>query len=275
MKTALYFLVCCCRVSLSERLSTSDERLSNTAENVFEELDMPGEWWWDADTEQLYLWWNSTSHAAPPSGDIESNNTLAATQLQVLFNATGTQIAPIRNISFRGLGFRDTSHSVFYPHGAPSSGDWAIQRSAALFFEGTEGVEIDGCVFERLDGLGVFLSGYTRGARITRSEFAWLGETAVALWGYTRGSPVPGMGPDTTGGDQPRGTYISANIFREIGVVQKQSAAIFQAEAGLSTIEKNWIYNGARAGINFNGRDLALLQLQRGAQLSQVLVSMS
>ena len=75
-------------------------------------------------------------------------------------------------------------------------------------------------------------SRYTRGARITRSEFAWLGETSIALWGYTRGSPVPGMGPDTTGGDQPRGTYIGSNIFREIGVWQKQSAAVFQAEAG-------------------------------------------
>jgi hypothetical protein len=74
----------------------------------------------------------------------------------------------------------------------------------------------------------------------------------VALWGYTRGSPVPGMGPDTTGGDQPRGTLVARNVFRELGVWQKQSSAVFQAECGLSTIAHNWVFNGPRAGICFN-----------------------
>ena len=57
---------------------------------------------------------------------------------------------------------------------------------------------------------------------------------------------------DTTGGDQPRGTYIGHNIFRELGIFQKQSSAVFQAESGLSVIENNWVYNGPRAGINYN-----------------------
>jgi hypothetical protein len=224
-----------------------DDGFPMSIENVFEELDSPAEWFHDVVAQKLYLWHNATAGTPPPS-----DGSLAATQAQVLFNATGTQAAPVVGVSFRGLGFRDTAHTLFEPHGHPSSGDWALQRTAALFFEGTEGVTVEGCVFERFDGLGVFLSGYARNASIKENEFAWGGETSVALWGYTRGSPVPGMGPDTTGGDQPRGTYIGYNVFREIGVWQKQSAAVFQAECGLSTIEHNFIYNGPRAGICFN-----------------------
>ena len=216
-------------------------------ENVAEELDAPGEWFHDVAAQRLYVWWNATAGTPPPS-----DGSLVATQAAVLFNASGTQAAPVVNVSFRGLGIRDTARTLFAPHGHPSSGDWALQRTAALFFEGTVGATVDGCAFERFDGLGVFLSGYARNASIAHCEFSWGGETCVALWGYTRGSPVPGMGPDTTGGDQPRGTYIGYNVFRELGVWQKQSAAVFQAEAGLSLIEHNFIYNGPRAGINFN-----------------------
>jgi hypothetical protein len=176
-----------------------DDGFPIAVENVFEELDEPGEWWWDAEAELLYVWHNGTG---PPPSD----GSLVAVQLQVLFNATGSQHDPVANVSFLGLGFRDTAGTLLEPHGMPSSGDWALQRSAAIFLEGGVNATIDGCTFERLDGLGVFLSGFHRGAVVQRSEFAWLGETCVALWGYTRGSPVPGMGPDTTGGDQPRGT---------------------------------------------------------------------
>ena len=48
------------------------------------------------------------------------------------------------------------------PHGVPSGGDWALQRTAALFFEGTEGCAVDGCVLQRLDGNAVMLSGYNQ-----------------------------------------------------------------------------------------------------------------
>ena len=222
-----------------------DSGFPMSIENVFEELDAPAEWFHDVVAEKLYLWWNATAGTPPPA-----DGSLSATQTQVLFNASGSQTAPVVDVSFIGLGFRDTSMTLFEPHGHPSSGDWAIQRTAALFFEGTERVTVEGCVFERFDGLGVFLSGYARNATIRDCEFAWGGETCVALWGYTRGSPVPGMGPDTTNGDQPRGTYIGSNVMREIGVWQKQSAAVFQAECGLSLIEKNFIYNGPRAGIS-------------------------
>ena len=208
-----------------------------TIENVKEELDMPSEWWLDIDQQNLHLWWNRTDSTSPP-------NALPVTNLQVLFNISGSQVNPVVNLTFENLGFRDTAMTLLEPHSAPSSGDWAIQRTAALFFEGTVGLTIQNSIFERIDGISIFLSGYNRFAVIQDSEFAWLGETAIALWGYTRGSPVVGMGPDTTGGDQPRNTIITRNYFHELGVFQKQSSAVFQAESGLNEISKNVMLNG-------------------------------
>jgi hypothetical protein len=226
--------------------TTSDEEFF--VENVFEELDAPAEWFHDAAANELFVVWNATG--APPSTG------WYATQHMVLINATGSQGTPVRNISLVGLGVRDAAASFFEPRGLPSSGDWSLQRTAAVFFEGAESPLVAGCSFERNDGIVLFLSGYVRGANVSYNSFAWTGETVIALWGYGDGGPVPGMGPDLTAGNQPRGTLIAYNTAREIGVIQKQASFVFSAVAGLSTIVGNWAYNGPRAAINHNDGSL-------------------
>jgi len=227
-----------------------------TIENVKEELDMPSEWWLDVNQQQLHVWWNASDQTPPPSA-------LASTNLKVLFNITGSQASPVVNLTFANLGFRDTAMTLLEPHGIPSSGDYSMQRTAALFFEGTIGLSIQNSTFERIDGLSIFLSGYHRFANIQDSEFIWLGETAIALWGYTRGSPIEGMGPDTTNGDQARNTSIVRNYFHELGVFQKQSSAVFQAESGLSVISDNVMINGPRAMVCFNDGSLGGSLIER------------
>jgi hypothetical protein len=37
--------------------------------------------------------------------------------------------------------------------------DWALERHGALFFEGTEGLTVEECELQRLDGNGIMLSG--------------------------------------------------------------------------------------------------------------------
>ncbi len=137
-------------------------------------------------------------------------------------------------------------------HGTPSGGDWAVGRSGALFFEGTVGSFLDGCLLTSLDGNAVFFSGFNRNASVTNSEFLGIGETAISQWGYTDGSPVPGMGFDATKGNQPRGTYIGYNVVHEVGLYTKQNSFYFQSESFGNTIEGNIAFNGPRAGINFD-----------------------
>jgi hypothetical protein len=78
----------------------------------------------------------------------------------------------VSNITIRGIGFRDSAPSFLEPHGIPSGGDWSLQRSAAVFLEGTSGISLHGCKFKYLGGLGYMVSGYNRAASITQSEFA-------------------------------------------------------------------------------------------------------
>jgi len=214
-------------------------------ENVKEELDAPGEFFFDPSTKTLWLWHNA-SGAPPTDGSV-----VAALQT-VLINATGTQAEPVVGVGFQGIGFRDTAPNYMGPHGTPSGGDWAVGRSAAVFFEGAVGATIDGCLFTTLDGNALFFSGYNRNASVTSSEFVSIGETAVAQWGYTEGSGVPGMGFDGTDGNQPRGTYVGYNVMHEVGLYTKQNSFYFQSEVIATLIQGNIMYNGPRAGINFD-----------------------
>jgi hypothetical protein len=69
--------------------------------------------------------------------------------------------------------------------------------------------------FVRLDGNGIFLSGYNRNTTVSDNEFSWIGHSCVVGWGYTNEE-------DGTDGLQPRMTYLTRNYAREIGIIQKQ-----------------------------------------------------
>ena len=92
------------------------------------------------------------------------------------------------------------------PHGVPSGGDWALQRSAAVFVEGAENFRAVGCNFTHLDGNALMVSGYNRDATIENSTFVSTGSSAIALWGYTNG----------TADGQPEGTVRRSQNTKQI-----------------------------------------------------------
>merc|ERR1712130_1093443 len=170
----------------------------------------------------------------------------------------GSMKEPVRNVWFKGIGFKDTQITYLDPHEMPSGGDWALQRSGALFMEGTEVSGFDSCFFSRLDGNAVMISGYNRNATVSKSEFYLIGDNCIAAWGKTTQPNVtiqklaPGFGWDGTEGTQPRFTQILDNLVHEIGIWEKQSSFYFQAKSCQNHMKGNIFYNGPRAGINFN-----------------------
>ena len=140
-------------------------------------------------------------------------------------------------------------------------GDWALQRTGAIYLDGTENITISNNLFQRMDGIVISLNRYNRNITIYRNEFVWIGSTTIASMGDTEGITFPeeyevypqtSMGWDGTNGNQPRFLNISYNLAHEIGIWEKQSSFYFQAKSCQNTVYNNIFYNGPRAGININ-----------------------
>ena len=70
-------------------------------EGVMDELDAPGEFFYDAAAKKLYLFHNA-------SGSPEASSVVAPVDT-VIISAVGTQAAPIEGVAFKGIGFRDAA----------------------------------------------------------------------------------------------------------------------------------------------------------------------
>eukprot|EP00051_Salpingoeca_urceolata_P027355 m.481138 g.481138 ORF g.481138 m.481138 type:complete len:908 (+) comp22057_c0_seq1:176-2899(+) len=215
-------------------------------ENVREELDVPGEFFHDLKAGTLLYVGNGTTR---PSGEFEANT------LKTLFRVQGSQSDPVRNVTLSDLTFTGTAYTYMDPHSPPSGGDWSLQRSAALFFEGTIGCTVQNSHLIRLDGNAIMFSGFNHYGAVLHNEISYTGDTAIAGWGYTRGTDPaqpPGTGPDGTGGEFPRWTRVENNFIHHLGIHQKQSSCWFQAKTAESTVANNICFEVPRAGINLN-----------------------
>lgn len=226
-------------------------------EDLLSETDEGDEYFVDAATRTLYLAYNGTGK--PPT-----SLQLGAVTLQSLLSIRGDggpeslPTEPAKDITVRGVGFRDAGYTYLNPHGNPGGGDWALQspqyaESGAIYLAGTENVNFDRCVFKYLDGNGIYLAGYNRNTTIQRSELTQIGDSAVALWGYTKGNDPaqpPGTGIDGSDGNQPRGTIIRECLCHEYGFFQKQSSCIHMGKSMQTKILSSVMFNGPRAHVS-------------------------
>ena len=95
-----------------------------------EELDSPGEFFFDKRSAMLYLFHNGTG--APPA-----TASVVAPSLRTLVNISASQWAPARQITHTGITYRAARYTYMDPHGVPSAGDWALDRVGAIFLQVT------------------------------------------------------------------------------------------------------------------------------------------
>ena len=203
-------------------------------ENIFEELDSPGEWYFDDLNKTLYFYPNDS---APDSG--------IGTVLDRLIDIQGSVHKPVRNVSLSKLTFAHTATTFLKPYEVPSGGDWAMHRGGAVFVEGVDGFLLQNCLFDAPGGNGLFLSNYVRNAVVEGNEFVYTGDSAILSIGTAALM-------DGTDGNQPRGTKIIGNLMHEVGVFGKEVSAYCQSVTSETQVVGNVMFNGPRAGINFN-----------------------
>ena len=204
-------------------------------DNIFEELDSPGEWYYDDDHMILYFVQNGTELPAEGVGAV----------LDQLITAIGTPEEPVKNITLKDLTFAYSATTYMSSYEVPSGGDWSVHRGAAIFIEGAEHILVQNCLFDSPGGNGLLLSNYVRDTVIEGNEFVWVGDNAIVAVGTANLI-------DGTDGNQPRGTKVIGNLVHEIGIYGKQVCAYVQSVACQTELEGNVFFNGPRAGVNFN-----------------------
>ena len=144
-------------------------------ENVFEELDAPGEWYLDIDAGILYY--------MPPADIDLATAVIEVPVLQQAVCVVGRQNNPVRYLTLHGLRIAHTATTFLEPYEIPSLSDWAIHRGGAVVLEGTRSCAIAACWFDAVGGNGVFVNNYNRDVTITGCTFTESGDSAICFVG--------------------------------------------------------------------------------------------
>ena len=224
-------------------------------ENVFEELDSPGEWFLDKEKKLLYYW---------PAVDLDLKMAVVeGTELEHLVEIIGTEINPVENVSISGIKFEHTKRTFMEDYEPLLRSDWTIYRGGAVYIEGTENVSLENCEFSNLGGNVIFVSKYNRNVKIEGNHIHDTGASAISFVGdpsavrspsYQYGEFVSLSEMDTIKGPAnnkyPSECIVNNNLIYRIGRVEKQVAGVQISMSMNITVSSNSIYDVPRAGIN-------------------------
>jgi hypothetical protein len=228
---------------------------SGMVENVLDELDAPGEWYFDKTAGTLYFY--------PPTGTDLSSALIEVAGLETIIQFQGTSMAPVKWLHLDGFRYNATSRTFGKCNEQVLKSDWVIYRGGGLFLNGVEDSAITNSFFDALGGNGLFVSGYARRVNIQTNKFVGMGASAILLMGVSSAVRNPGFGysggtavasldktPGPKTDDYPAQCTVTDNLIHDIGYPQKQVAGIGLDMASEITICHNSIYNMPRAGIN-------------------------
>jgi len=232
-------------------------------ENIFEELDAPGEWFYRKSTGQVFFY--------PPAGTNLSTATIELASQDELLRFVGASAATagsVKYIQFNGITFTHTFRTLFSPNKTYElifKSDWGIVRAGAIFIQNAENITVQNCLFDQLGGNGIFISGYNRSEVIYNNVFNETGASCVAINGLRSSVRCPNSwsdagtcndktpGPvDPINGEFPEYITVSNNMMAHIGIFEKMPAGIELSATQCDTLRHNTIYGSPRALINFN-----------------------
>ncbi len=224
-------------------------------ENIFEELDTPGEWFLNTKTHTLYFY--------PPDGVDLSKATVEAVKLKDLVEFQGTEQAPVKFVSLKGITLRQTLRTFMETREPVVRADWAIYRGGALFFNGAEDCSVEDCFLDQLGGNAIFVNNYNRRVTVRGCHISKAGANGVAFLGdpnaarsvllnYSQSHKLAEIdqtpGPKTD--NYPAECLVDDCLIHETGCVEKQTAPVEIDLAQDITVRHCSIYDVPRAGIN-------------------------
>jgi hypothetical protein len=223
-------------------------------ENIFEELDAPGEWFLDK---------SGILHVYPPAGVDLSHARVEGVRLRHLVELRGTSEQPVRFVTLRGLTFRHAARTFMDTKEPLLRSDWTIYRGGAVVFSGAEDCVLEDAFIDQVGGNAVFVDGYNRRVAIRGTHIVDAGASGVAFVGRASAVRSPlfeyadrqGLADiDRTPGprspDYPADCTLSDSLIHHIGRFEKQAAPVQIAMARSITVSHCSLYDVPRAGIN-------------------------
>jgi len=224
-------------------------------ENIFEELDAPGEWFMDAKNSLLYFF--------PPAGVDLATAVIEAVRLRHLVEFRGTEQAPVRFVSFKGLTFSHAARTFMENREPLVRSDWTTYRGGAIFYTGSEDCSLEDCFIDQVGGNAVFVNNYNRRVAVRGCHIAKAGANGVAFVGDRDSARVPRdwndhsqslakldrtPGPRTA--NYPADCLVDDCLIYLSGRVEKQTAPVqIELSQGI-TVRHCSLYDVPRAGIN-------------------------
>ena len=224
-------------------------------ENIFEELDTPGEWFLNSKTHTLYFY--------PPAGLDLKQAVVEATRLWTLVEFRGDEAHPVKWITLRGLVFRQASRTVMDTREPLVRSDWAIYRGGAIFFNGAEDCALEDSFIDQVGGNAVFVNNYNRRITIRGAQIAKAGASGICFIGDPQAARSPLFNYyqtrkleeiDRTRGPKnnnyPADCLVDDCLIHLTGRVEKQTSGVEIDLAQNITVRHCSIYDVPRAGIN-------------------------
>ncbi|WP_442506827.1 PDZ domain-containing protein [Novipirellula sp. SH528] len=224
-------------------------------ENIFEELDAPGEWFHDSDKNTLYY--------MPVSGVDLASAKVEVVRLRHLIEFQGAEDAPVKFITLDGFTVRHAARTFMDTKEPLLRSDWAIYRGGAFMLTGTENVNILNTEFDQVGGNAIFVNNYNRRVLVKGCYIHDTGGSGVCLVGdpdavrnplfeYGQKNDLAKIdrtpGPKTN--NYPADSTVADCLIHGIGRVERQPAGVLIEMSQHITVQDCSIYDCARAGVN-------------------------
>jgi len=226
-------------------------------ENIFEELDAPGEWFHDRKTSTLYFLPAKETNLAEAKVEV--------VRLRHLVEFIGTLEKPVKHITLEGFTVRHAARTFMDCKEPLLRSDWTIYRGGAFLLTGTEDIDILDCEFDQVGGNAIFVNNYNRRVLVKGCHIHDTGASGVCFVGdpaavrdplfeynqsqvLTKVDPTPGPKSD----NYPADSIVEDCLIHGIGRVERQPAAVQISMSKGITVRDASIYDCARAGINIS-----------------------
>lgn len=236
----------------------SEEGIHGTqrfVENIYEELDAPGEWFFDATSGWLFF--------HPRSLEQLKSTALEFPALRHLIEFRGQRSQPVRFVRFEGIVLRHTLRTFMENREPLLRSDWTTYRGGAVVFEGAEDCGLRGVLVDEVGGNGVFVNGYNRRVAILSSEVRNAGASSLCFVGLTNAVRSPlfnyhqtlplsqlDLTPGPKSDDYPADCLVEDCLLSGNGRFEKQTTGVQIAMASRITVRHCSIHDCPRAGIN-------------------------